>query len=267
MLSRFVKAARDVRRLGFTVVALIAAMAFLAPSALARVSTSDAAATHAYLKAVIALNHASGEAAPAGIKAIEALATQVQSECPDVLAGAPPHVKGEKTNKSRSEAVEEIAAATFGVAEHLEHPAHSRFASAVKRLHWSNPRLTRLLRSLAREQADQSAIPAPELCPDMKFWVASGFTATSTGTHGLLHRLQVVSSITQIEVEPHEPPGNAFNLTALVAYRLKPYEDQRDRALARKALPPESSLTPPQVKPYLEALAKVEAALGYALSG
>jgi len=254
------------RGLGLTGIVLIAAMACLAPQALARVTGSDAAATHAYLKAVIALNRASAETEPAGIKAIEALATQVQAECPGVLAGAPPHVKGEKTNKSRSEAVEEIVAATLGVAEHLEHPADSRFANIVKRLRWSNPKLTRLLRSLAREQADQSAIPSPELCPDMRFWVASGFTATSTGTHGLLHRLQVVSSITQIEAEPHEPTANTFNLKALVAYRLKPYEDQRDRALARKALPAESSLTPPQVKPYLEALAKVEAALGYSLS-
>jgi hypothetical protein len=71
----------------------------------------------------------------------------------------------------------------------------------------------------------------------MEFWVASGYTAVSAGTKRFLHRLRVVSSITLIESEPHEPVSNFFDLNALVAHRLKPYEDHADQLLARKALP------------------------------
>jgi hypothetical protein len=91
----------------------------------------------------------------------------------------------------------------------------------VRRLRWSNPRLTKLFRSLAIEQDQQSAIPPPDLCSDMRFWVASGYTAVSAGTKRYLHRLSVVSSITQIEWEPNEPATNPFHTNALLAYRLR----------------------------------------------
>jgi hypothetical protein len=84
----------------------------------------------------------------------------------------------------------------------------------------------------------------------------------SAGTKAFLHRHSVVSSITQIEPEPHEPLGDIFNLNALVAHRLKPYEDHAGRLLARKALPPEAKLTDPALGPFLEAVGKVFVALG-----
>jgi hypothetical protein len=132
----------------------------------------------------------------------------------------------------------------------------------VRRLRWSNPRLTRLLRSLALEQAEQSAIPTPNLCSDLKTWIASGYTTVSAGTKEFLHRHSVVSSITQIESEPQEPVSYIFNLNALVAHRLKPYEDHADRLLARNALPSEVKLTGPAFGRFLEAVGKVFMALG-----
>ena len=240
---------------------LAAIMASVTP-AVARVTASDAAATHAYLKARIVLQRATVTAQPAELEALGALEAQVKAECPGVLAGAPPHVKGEKTNESQYEVSEELLSAGFGVGGHVEHPANARFAKTVRRLRWSNPKLTRLLRSLAIEQAEQSAIPPPELCADMKFWVASGYTAVSAATKRYLHRHMVVSSITQIESEPHEPVTDIFNLNALVAHRLKPYEDHADRVLARKALPPEAKLTDPALSPFLEAMGKLFVALG-----
>ncbi len=244
------------------VLTLVALLCLEAP-ATARVSASDVAATHDYLEARIALRRAAAVAGKqAELKTISVLEVQVKAECPGVLAGAPPHVKGEKTNQSELEVSEELLSGTFGAAERLAHPAYARFARTVRRLHWSNPRLTRLLRSLAIEQTEQSAIPPPELCSDLKFWVASGYTAVSVGTKRFLHRLSVVSSITQIESEPHEPVADFFNLNALVAHRLKPYEDGADHLLARKALPPDAKLTNPALRPFLEAVGKVYVALG-----
>ncbi len=230
--------------------------------AVARVTAGDAASTHAYLEARIVLQRAGVASEPAELKAIGALEAQVEVECPGALAGAPPHAKGEKTNESEVEVSQELLSAGFGAGGEVEHPADARFARTVRRLRWSNPKLTRLLHSLAIEQAKQSAIPLPELCADMKFWVASGYTAVSAGTKRYLHRLRVVSSITLIESEPHESVSDIFNLNALVAHRLMPYEDHADRLLARKAIRPEVKITDPALRPLLEAVGKVFVALG-----
>jgi hypothetical protein len=250
------------RRLNWLLLITLAAITCSVTPALGRVRASDARATHDYLEARIALQRETGaEGGAAEFKAITALEAQVKTECPGVLAGAPPHSKGEKINQSEGEVRDELLSVTFGAAERVEHPAYARFARIVRRLRWSNPKLTRLLRSLALEESEQSAISPPNLCADLKFWVASGYTAVSAGTKRYLDRRSVVSSITLIESEPHEPASNSFKLTALVAYRLKPYEDHADRFLARRALPPEGKLTAPALRPFLKAVGGVYAAL------
>src|ERR1700693_225505 len=246
------------------------ALAVSLPSAttgLAAIRPTDAAATHAYLRARIVVEHAATTTEPAAIAALAQLEGQVKAGCPGVLAGAPPHVKGERTNESDLNVSEELLLGTLGTAERVEHAQLARFAHTVRRLRWSNPKLTRLLRSLALESDEQSAIPVPDLCSDLRFWVSGGYTAVSAGTQLYLHRLRVVSSITTIEPEPNEPIGeNLFKPNALVAHRLRPYEDRADRVLARKALPSEPSLShaidEPAFRALLEAVGKVYAALG-----
>jgi hypothetical protein len=250
------------RRLGRAFLLTLTALVCSSTPAVARVTASDAAATHAYLEARIVLQQTELASQPAELKAIEALEEKVKAECPDVLADAPPHMKGEKTNSSELEVSDELLSAGFGAGAAVEHPADARFARTVRHLRWSSPKLTKLLRSLALEQAKQSAIPPPELCADMKFWVTSGYTAVSPGTKEYLHRQSVVASTTLIESEPHEPVSDIFNLNALVAHRLKPYENHADRLLARKAIRPEVKLTSPVLRPLLEAVGKVFVALG-----
>jgi hypothetical protein len=250
------------RQLGCLLLVTLMAVACSGASAVARVSPSDAATTHAYLEARIVLQRTMVSVGPAELKAIEALEARVKAECPGVLAGAPPHVKGERTSESEREVSAELPSAVFGAAERVGHQADARFARTVRRLRWSNPKLTRLLRSLAIEQTKQSAIPLPGLCADMKFWVASGYTTVSAGTKQFVHRHDVVSSITQIESEPNEPLSDSFNLNALVAHRLRPYETHADRVLARNALPPEINITDPALRSIFEALGKVFLALG-----
>ena len=242
--------------------ALSACCAAAPAPAVALVSRSDAAATHAYLEAVLAERREMKATGNAQLEAITALAGRISAECPAVLAGAPPHVKGEQVNASTREIEDEVVTASFNAAEHVVHPVFARFAHNVARLRWSNGKLTRLLRSLAKEASVQSAIPAPDLCADLRYWVASGYTKVSPGTATYATRLEAASSITLIESEPHEPVEDIFNITALVRHRLKPYEDRRDQLLARKAFPHQLPLSAPQFKPLLEALAAVGAALG-----
>jgi hypothetical protein len=234
----------------------------LPASAGARIFPGDRAATHAYLQAVLAERRATATAGSASIAATEALAAQVKRECPGVLAGAPPHSKDEPVSDATREIDGEIVDATFGAAERVVHPILETFDRTVSRLRWSSRKLTRLLRSLAREAAVQSGIPTPDLCSDLRYWVASGYTKLSAGTVAYEREHSVADSITLLEPEPHEPTEDIFNTTALIRDRLKPYEDHRDKALAHKAFPPSSTLTDPRLKPLLEALSSVNAALG-----
>jgi hypothetical protein len=249
------------RRFGWLLLLTLAASACSATPALAQVKASDAAATHAYLEAKITWRRAEAADQAVGLKAITALAAHVDSECPDVLVGAP-NAEGEKTNQSGYEISEEIFSAGVGAAEYVTHAQDARFAKTVGHLRWSNSGLTRLLRSLALEQAEQSAIAPPNLCADMKFWVASGYTSTSDATKQLLHRHQVVSSITVITSEPNEPVADTFNLNALVARRLKPYEDHPDKQLARHALGTPTTINTTALKHFFEAIGSISVALG-----
>lgn len=250
------------RRFGLVSLLVLAAGVYSVAPAAAGVTAGDAAATHAYLEARVALQRTLAARGPAAIVAIEALATKVAGECPGVLDGAPPLVKGERLSQAGDELTSELLTATLGAGGAIEHPAYTRFARTVRKLHWSNPRLTRLLRSLALEQAEQAAVRTPNLCADVKFWVTSGYTTVSPGTKSYLHRLSVVASTTVIKPEGHEPISDLFNLSALVAHRLKPYENRVDEVLARKALPPQAEITSPDVRAYLEAAGKVLVALG-----
>jgi hypothetical protein len=240
----------------------VAGIACSSAPATASAAASEEAATHGYLEARIALQRTWDRTVPAGLRAIGAVATHVRAECPGVLANAPTPVKGQRPSEPEAEVSQELVLAAFNAFERVERPADIRFATAVRRLHWSNSRLTRMLHSLAIEQAEQSAIAPPDLCSDMKFWVASDYTAVSAGTKRYLHRLEVVSSIGVIESEPGEPASEFLHLNALIAHQLKPYEDRADRLLARKALPPEPELTSQALRPVLEAVGSVEAALG-----
>jgi hypothetical protein len=243
-----------------------AAVLSLAAPAAARVTAGDAAATHAYLQATIARDRADSNDFPGLLATLAALEVQVKSECPNILVGAPPHVKGEKTNESEEQITSELLSATLGRSDVVEHHEDVRFEKIVGRLRWSSRKLTKLLRSLALEAAEQSAIPPPDLCADLHYWVTSGYNFVSPGTKSYLHRLDVVSSITFIEQEPGEPVGNFLHPNALIAYRLRRYEDHADRLLARTALPPETKLVTeliiPSVMQLFEAAGRVLAALG-----
>jgi hypothetical protein len=224
---------------------LAAAIASVCPVgvASAHVSTTDAAATQAYLEARLALRRAEAAHASAELHAVDALAETVKAECPAVLQDEPESASGGEISLELQDAI-------FGATERVEHAADERFYRTVRRLRWSNPRLTKLLHDLALEQAEQSGVPAPPLCADLRFWVGSDYTATSTATK---HHLQRWNAISAIGIEP-EPK---------TAHRLSRYEDKADQLLAKKVFPSkEASSTSPAEAPFVEAVGRVYEMLG-----
>ncbi len=236
-----------------------AAIASVCPAgvASARVSATDAAATHAYLDARLALRRAEAAHASAELDAVGALGETAKAECPAVLQDEPESASG-------GEISIELADAIFGAAERVEHATDERYYKIVRRLRWSNPRLTKLLHDLALEQAEQSDVPAPPLCADLMFWVGSGYTATSAATKHYLQRLNEISATTTIAPEPHEKPFEDFlQPERLIAHRLSRYEDNADRLLAKRVFPSkEASSTSPAEAPFVEAVGRVYEVLG-----
>ena len=248
--------------LGIAASTVLGVLVLASPTS-ASVSKPDARATHAYLEAKIAERRAVLASEAPGIQAIEALAGQLQGECPGVLADMPGRAKGEPLSRSASEIVEEVVLSTFGAYELVTHPALARFDQRVRRLRWSNRRLTKLLHSLALEQDEQSGLAIPPLCADLRFWVASGYTQVSAQTKLFQKEITRISSITLIESGPGESPLQGLtDLDALVAHRMKPYESPADRGLARRAFRAERILSSPRLHPFISTSDEVFKALG-----
>lgn len=227
--------------------AVVVAGASFAGVAYGHLSATDAAATHAYLEARLALGRAHAAHLSLEARSIDVLAGAIRAECPDVLQHEP---ESARTNAAGDEISLELQDAIFGAGERAEHGADQRFYATVRSLRWSNGPLTRRLHALALEQAQQSKLPAPALCADLRFWVESGYTATSPATKHYLKRWSAISAIA-IESEPQ------------TARRLAGYEDHADRLLAQRVLPPrEPSSSSPAEVPFVEAVNRAFGALG-----
>jgi hypothetical protein len=226
-------------------IGLAAVVMALSPSAaLARVSPGDATATRDYLQADLALTRAEVAGLPAAIGAVEALRGRLAAECPGVLAHEPASAPGEKPSGSVTAIEEEGEAAVFGAAEQTESTHRRGFARAVSRLRWGNSALTRLVRSSAAAGLAQTTIPPPDLCADLRAWVASGFERVSVATEAYVHR---ESTLTR------ETSGAA----SAVTHKLAGYENRSDKKIARQIASLEKAAVGRAAPELLEALVKV----------
>jgi hypothetical protein len=234
-----------VKRLLSATLIAIALLAFAAAGANARPGRANALATRSYLKARLVEVRGNGPAYRAGIRAIEALAAKVQAECRGALAAAP-----NLQSPSEQEVLAEVFAVVVRAPERAEHAVAARFARSVRRLHWSNRRLTQLVHSDAQRRAVQSGIAPPSLCADLKAWAASGYTATSAATKSYLHRLSAAGATTL-------QPSGQKTIKRLLAH----YEDSSARALVRRTKKQEALQAQFAAKAFPAATDKISQAL------
>jgi hypothetical protein len=231
--------------------ATILAVALLALSpcaALAHVSPGDASATRAYLQIDYAATRTEVSNFPASIAAVEKLAVQVHAECPGVLASAPRSTSGAPVNPTAEALVEEELDAVLGAAANTESARRQRVAGLVARLRWSNATLTRLIHAQAAGEAERAATPPPNLCADMRSWVASGYQVVPAATHSyLLHEFAIA-----VKTEGKE---------ATIKRKLAAYESPADKRIAHRLASLEKSHLHPLVKQLLLAANKVGEAL------
>ncbi len=165
-----------IRRLALipaSLVALALALALVPAPALA--ASSDVASTQAYLRANYALVSSAHAKIGVAEAILQSLLQRVRRECPKVAAGSPQDTDSEALT---FELVGEMRLA----ATRPNAGAVGRFARAVARLRWSNPRLTRAVRSYSAQLRKQSLLTVPEVCAEVRAWVGSGFHTLPEGT-------------------------------------------------------------------------------------
>jgi hypothetical protein len=159
-------------RLALISTALVALVA--APSS-ALAGPADAVSTQRYIQANYALVHAANGKIRTAEAALRALLRRVTGECASAAADSP-------QNPDSTQLSNEIIGAMVIAAYHTDVPAGTSFIRAVKGLHWTNRALTRAVRSYASKLNVLTTLAAPNVCADVRAWVASGYRTLPAST-------------------------------------------------------------------------------------
>jgi hypothetical protein len=135
----------------------------------AHAATQDVLSTQVYIHEDHVLQLAEKASLPASRTVADALISQVNSQCPNIMAGAP-------HNNETADVGEEILGSVLVTLSGPEDQANIKFARRVDSLRWSNRKLEDTVRSYATELKAQARLSMPNLCAALKAWVASGYT-------------------------------------------------------------------------------------------
>jgi hypothetical protein len=146
---------------------------------------SDVAATHAYIQANYAVARAGVAAIRPAQAKIENLNANLSLQCPGVGDGSP-------ENEASQPVSHEVAVALWSISYGTAAGPIQKFARTVRRLHWSNPTITRMAHTNAVKLGELATIPLPPLCQDVRSWKASGFQIIPTAVVNLVERVEAI---------------------------------------------------------------------------
>jgi hypothetical protein len=160
-------------------IALIAAttlaLTFAPAQARAAASGGDGAATAAYLAANFKLVSFARSEQASSEATLRVLLARVRRECPKVAAGSPQDTASEQLTF-------ELVGAMTLVAVKPNVRAIAGYTRAVAGLHWSNTKLTRAVSTYRGQLRRQSLMAPPDICADVRAWVASGYRTLPDST-------------------------------------------------------------------------------------
>jgi hypothetical protein len=156
------------------VIAVVVLAAGVAPTG-ASGAQQDVASTHAYIVAAYTALHATVTTWSSVEAEITKLDQRFRTECPDVGAGSPQNEEEQKISY-------EVAGALWATGYHTDARIVQKFVKAVKSLRWSNPAITRSARRFTTGLQEMTALRVPDLCGDVRSWVAGGFNAVPVDT-------------------------------------------------------------------------------------
>jgi hypothetical protein len=172
---------------------VLAGVALAAGAPAASANRGDAAATRIYIQANYTLVRAARANLAAGQAAIKGLASRLAGQCPLAAAGSPENYDSEQLSN-------EVVGALTVEAYHPDAAAMAAFARAVKGLHWSNPRLTRIVKTYATQLKGLSTLALPEVCGDVRAWAATGYQTLPASS------VQFDKAYYAVDIEAEEVP-------------------------------------------------------------
>jgi hypothetical protein len=207
---------------GLIALLLSTLVAATASAAKPHVRPSDVAATRSYLLAMHKLSQDVDRHAAASQASVHALITHVQSQCPNVMAGA-----------SETKAVGDLA---FQSIEQISHAsdepvlaAEIAFAKTVKQLRWSNPKLDYYIHGSAEETRANAEIVMPDMCSEAQAIVAGGYQTVPESMARFERQDNAANSKVAIVIRPHEKESS--ELQQRILQMLEPYEFPSEKSL------------------------------------
>jgi hypothetical protein len=180
--------------------------------------SANVRATRAYLGAKHELEQAIERAGAARASARQAFVDHIQSDCANVLAGAP----------GGGDVVGQEAISGLDYAGRLVmRPAYLIFARAVGELRWSSRKLTRFVRLQRRAVIAAVSVAQPDICTDARQFVASGYHVEPAGTK----RFLVEQMAVEADQSVREPGSREVSLAPTITEMLRSYETPNERAL------------------------------------
>jgi hypothetical protein len=189
-----------------SIATILAVLAFGVAAATAMATPQDLASTHAYIRANYALNRATQAKVKAAQTSIEAVIHKLGQECPKLGAGSP-------QNEESQHLSYEVVVALWSASYTTDAGPIRAFAKTVRRLHWSNPKLTHMAQRYANDLQELAALKTPNVCADVTSWKESGFKAAPASSIRLDQRVEAI--------EPKAIPSSL----------LAPYEQPADKAI------------------------------------
>jgi hypothetical protein len=164
----------------------------LTPASALAASPQDESSTHRALTAADTTLQAIVNTWPNVEASLHKLNLKFAAECPDVAAGSPQNASEQKLSY-------EIVGALYATGYHTDAKIADRFIEAVSSLRWSNPAIARRLRVFVNGLREMLALRVPNLCADVRSWIASGYQTVPA------HTLQFDEHVEAIEVEVPSP--------------------------------------------------------------
>src|ERR1700683_2265347 len=163
----------------------------------------DIASTHAYIRANYAFTRATQAKVKVAQASIEPTIHKLGQECPKLGVGSP---QNEEAQHLSYEVVVALWSASFATDAG---PIH-RFASAVRHLHWSNPKLTHMAQRYATDLHELASLQMPNVCGDVTTWKEGGFKAVPAAAVQLDRRVEAIEpkTIPASLLVPYERPAD-----------------------------------------------------------
>ena len=154
---------------------LAAVLALAVGQAPALGAQSDVTATRSYIRANYALLQGAGSVLARARIAYRDVLHRARAQCPGAAANSPQSPQSTQLSY-------EIIGAMVTAAVRTNVPAATAFVRVAEHLRWSNRRLTSAVHAYAANVKTIATLAPPDLCGDIKAWVASGYQTLSPRT-------------------------------------------------------------------------------------